>query len=558
MFKNTIYVLFFLLVISKNFFTKLKNVTLYLIQNFFKKNYELNNYLKINFNYWNSKNKVKKTNEKVLITDFVSHPGYTITTSIIGKRVSEIENLETMGFVRNYDIRGSKIIKSFGVNNICYLKYGGFFRRLFFFLKSIMILQRYKNVDEFIKYKDKNISIGLIVYDHILRHSLIGTTNKITFKFYYFLSEALNINKFCKNFFSQNNIHSVIQAEKQFLPSAIIFQNALENNCRVYSKEGGVNCFGVRVCSDISKKFSSKLLHSKDLFGYIFKNYKDQALIEGKNLINRRFSGIASPNDLHEVHLAFKTGNKFSKEDLCKSLNWNLDKPIIGIFASDFVDGNFESSWRLFKDNLSWLRSTLQYIKDIKNVNWLVKAHPVGQRESTKTSTKKEFYSIVGNSENIALFDEKFSSKSLPNCLDLVLTCMGSIGLEYPCFGIPSIIAGESYYGGFGFTHEPKTQEEYLSWLKNISNIKKFELSKDQVEKAIVYFYVCFVLTKVTNPLIPNFDPSRNYDEKKFWTEFCKSIKNYNEKNDNFYKMLEIQIKKNNRHTVDYNQINTK
>ena len=161
---------------------------------------------------------------------------------------------------------------------------------------------------------------------------------------------------------------------------------------------------------------------------------------------------MASSNDLHEAHLAFKSGNKFSKEDLCKHLNWNSNKPIIGIFASDFVDGNFESSWRVFKDNLSWLRGTLKYIKNVKNVNWLVKAHPVGQGQIGKTSTKKEFDTIVGNLEHIALLDNKFNASSLPDCLDIALTCMGSIGLEYPCFGIPSIIGGESYYGGFGFT----------------------------------------------------------------------------------------------------------
>ena len=35
----------------------------------------------------------------------------------------------------------------------------------------------------------------------ILRNTGIGSANKITFKFYYFLSIALNVNQFCKNQF---------------------------------------------------------------------------------------------------------------------------------------------------------------------------------------------------------------------------------------------------------------------------------------------------------------------------------------------------------------------
>ena len=554
MFKIIFYIFIFLLKQFKDSFIIFKDITVNLIKYNSKKNKEFKNYLKVNYNYWKNTNNVNRSNPKVLVTDFVSHPGYTTTTSVIGKYISKIENLETIGFVRNFDIRGPQILKSFGIKNICYLKYGGLFKRLMFFLKSIKILKKYKNVDEFINYEEGNIKIGLLVYDHVLRHTQIGSTNKITFKFYLFLAEALGVNNFCKKFFSNNVIHSVIQAEKQFLPSAIIFQNALIHNCKVYSREGGVNCFSVRVCSDFSKSFSNKSLQSKKLFQYVLNNYKDKAIREGKKLINRRFSGLTSSNDLYGAHLSFKVGKKFSKKDLCESLNWDLNKPIIGIFVSDFIDGNFESSWLLFKDNLSYLRSTLKHIKNIKDVNWIVKEHPIIDEKIGKTTTKKEFEIIVGNCEHIALFNNKFNASSLPNCLNLALSS-GSVGLEYPCFGIPSLICGESYYGGFGFTYEPRTQEEYFSCLKNINDPKRFKLSKDQVEKAIVYFYICFILTKINVPLIPYYNPSRNFDEKKLWSDFTYLIKNYDQNNDSFYKMLERQIKEKNRHKVDYTKL---
>ena len=47
------------------------------------------------------------------------------------------ENLESIGLVRNYDTRGEKIFRSFGINNVHFLKYGGIFRKLIFFFRSI-------------------------------------------------------------------------------------------------------------------------------------------------------------------------------------------------------------------------------------------------------------------------------------------------------------------------------------------------------------------------------------------------------------------------------------
>ena len=164
---------------------------------------------------------------------------------------------------------------------------------------------------------------------------------------------------------------------------------------------------------------------------------------------------------------------------------------------------------------------------------------------------------IVGSCEHIALFDEKFSPSSLLNILNLALSPSGSVGLEYPCFGIPSITGGGAFFGGFGLTNEPRTQREYFACLKNTKNLIKMKLSTDHIEKAIIYYYTCRVLARVNIPLMPSFDTSRNLDEKKFWLDLTQLIKNYDPSNDYFFKMLRKQIEEKNTHTVDHNQINS-
>ena len=194
---------------------KVKDIFLYEINSIFSKNSKFNFYIKENEKFWKNNHPSKKTDKKILITDFVSHEGYTIQTNVIGKYITNIENLEPIGLIRKYDIRGTKIFRSYGIKNIFILNYGSLAKKFLFFIKSIKILRKFENVDQLIKYKEGNINIGLCVYDHILRNTGIGSTNKITFKFYYFLSIALNTNEFCKNFFLENKIALLVQGEKQ-------------------------------------------------------------------------------------------------------------------------------------------------------------------------------------------------------------------------------------------------------------------------------------------------------------------------------------------------------
>ena len=119
-----------------------KNIILFPFRIKLKKNANFLNYLKLNENYWKKFDGKLNPNSKVLIVDFVSRPGYTVTTSIIGKFVSNIENFSLCGFVRSGDMSGPMIIKSFGAKNVFRLKRGSILNRLKFFIMSIYFTKR--------------------------------------------------------------------------------------------------------------------------------------------------------------------------------------------------------------------------------------------------------------------------------------------------------------------------------------------------------------------------------------------------------------------------------
>ena len=96
---------------------------------------------------------------------------------------------------------------------------------------------------------------------------------------------------------------------------------------------------------------------------------------------------------------------------------------------------------------------------------------------------------------------------SLKNAICLAVSYFGTPGLEYPCLGIPSLLACEPYYGGYGFSIEPETQDEYFSYLRNIKKIPKPTI--EQINTAKIFIYVQFILSKIKHPLLPDHSSSK-------------------------------------------------
>jgi len=70
----------------------------------------------------------------------------------------------------------------------------------------------------------------------------------------------------------------------------------------------------------------------------------------------------------------------------------------------------------------------------------------------------------------------------------VLLTVHGTAGLEYACFGIPTILAGTPLYAGFGFTHEPQTVEEYAILVRNAATLAR--LSEHQINTALQVYEI--------------------------------------------------------------------
>jgi len=568
-------ILYFLYCEIKHFFRFFKYYfNLFIYVNFFKylvhkkKDFNIINNiiakqaLKKNYNFWKKFVKQNESNNEILVTSLVSLKAYSIYNCVIGLNISKNYNKNIAGLINEYDFKNEIFMRSFGIEKIYYIPEGNFFSRFKFFLKAIKLTKNIKKIEDLLNLKDENIDIGKVTYDHWIRFTGIGSADSIDSKIVYFLSIALLVQNFSKQLFKSNSFKHVVQSETQFIPSSIVFQNSLINNCNVYSRIGISNKMSVMIYNDIKDKYTQRYCFSKNLFELIYNNYRNKIFDKTNEIIIKRFLDIPEyavdhnieENMDHKFEIQENLNNNYSKSDLCEKFNWDTNKPIVVIFSNDLTDGVFKVNWNLFKDNLTGIQETLSIIKEIKHINWLVKPHPNDIKNNVVTSTEKEVVKLSKLFENIRLFPKNFGNKPLPEIISSAVTMGGSVGYEYPSLGIPAIICTGTFYSGRGFNHEAHTIEEYKKMLKNADKLGP--LSEEQISKAKIFIYIYSVLTKVYSPILPAKKPvKKDYEELSFWKDFETLIENYEIEKDDFYNNFKIQLEKSDRHTINYNLI---
>ena len=520
------------------------------------------NYILKNSQKWKFRREFinKNTNKYVLITNIVNHVGYTMSEVVIGKNLMEMFESDGMALLRKYDLKSKLIFESFGIKKFIFLNDLNFFMRIKYFLKAYSIIKSCKTMDNFLKFSLNNVKMGEAVYDNFLRFTGIGTINHFNYKMYFFLSQALSNYYQIKKNFDKFKFIACVQSERQFIPGSIIYQTSLTNGINVYSRSGPSNTFSVRKYSDTREMWKNRERYSKKLYDEISNSIKEKAVEIGGTNIEKRFKGIPENDVFHDYfeRQNFLKEKKYEKEEkitvtkkeLCNKLGWNQNIPIVAILASDLTDGVFDNTWSLFRDRLTWLRETLIEVKNINSVNWLLKPHPNDEKNKVLTDTISEYNKICSNCKHILPFPDNVSIASIPKFVHVVLTHSGSASYEYPCMGIPVFQASESICSGRGFTIDPGSKKEYFDLLHKIEKINK--LNKDQIDQAKIYSFIYSELTRINVNLIAPYD-NLPMNDKNFYSEATKLLNRYKEEEDLLKKMMKIQEKNNDRHTINYN-----
>jgi len=253
----------------------------------------------------------------------------------------------------------------------------------------------------------------------------------------------------------------------------------------------------------------------------------------------------------HDVKTAFSVNKAtYTREDLIREYGLNKRFPIVVVMAHIFTDAPHAYPDTLYDDYYEWIKKTIINIKMNSNVNFIVKEHP-------SSSLYNEFGILkdllVKLEVDQYLLDDSVNTLSIINECDAVITCGGTIGLEFLYKGKQVVLAAKPPYSGFGLTTEFDVRDEYEYFLRT-DMFSAFVLTKEKniLARKIVY-YDFILLDNYKNNI--EIGGQRYFLGRKFdYDKFYRSIIEYNEMplyQQNIYRVLKKYVESGQGHMIN-------
>ncbi len=292
-----------------------------------------------------------------------------------------------------------------------------------------------------------------------------------------------------ERFLDVHPIHKMLVRDTGYTPNASIYEVALQR---------GVDCVafneGQRRSAWIFKRYTRETRgrHYFSLSSSSWEQVKSRPWREDDNLrLEQEFAGRYRPDSTDDTRHLQEGKFMNTREEVQDQLKLDPNKKTAVIFSHIAWDAAFFYGESLFEDFEDWLFQTVEFVgRNCPHMNWIVKEHPFNvfklQRQKVKVSSERRLLEPLMPLPDHVRFmaaDTSINTRSLFPVVDYVLTVNGTVGMEFPCFGIPAVIAGTGRYDGFGFTLEPDTREEYFDMLRNLHTIPRLNQETQELAR---------------------------------------------------------------------------
>ncbi len=476
---------------------------------------------------------------KCKITAFYN---YTLITSSLNPTILEKFKWHIANIL---NLKTFKIYRSFGAKKI--------FRPFKF--ENYKTQQNLQNLKKKINTKKKllslkidNIKIGDLIYDTYLKRYQKPTIDFKDKKFHELFIDFIHLYFFWKMYLKVNKVKAVIGNHSVY-SFGLILRIAIEKNIPTFVASN-------RFIYRLNKKM--KYMHGQ------FKNYAEEfkkldqkTRLKGINLAKKRlslrFSGVGGA----KVDLITSQNSSFKNINHKRLIKKN-NKIKVLIAPHDFFDAAHIWGNMLFTDFHEWL-VFLGEISKKTDYDWYIKNRPdhPGKFKRYQPHTNEILKNISAKYSKLNILPNNYShNQIISEGIDFVLTCYGSVGMEYAYFKIPVINASyNNPHISYKFNINPRSVKDYKNILLKLDKYKFFKkrINKDEV---IQYYFMRHLfleknwLIKDLNGMLKKvggYDNQWSYHFYNYWlNNFNKnSHKNINSSlikfinsNENYYSIL--------------------
>jgi hypothetical protein len=464
--------------------------------------------------WWNFSKK-----DEYILVEYTNNQFMNFAIVLLAKIVSISLNAKLAIFITpaiSKPDRISRIIyKSFGVRKMFYMYdfikiHGRHVLEEFRSSKSII-----KNVNDLYEFTYKNVCIGDLLYDTVLRSGKPKATvqnidEDLDDQLYAAIGAICFIEYLTENFriscsvFSHPTMHGGIvqrylfQTYKTlgfigFIGSSIRKFNYLHENRNPFP-------------AFVQKKIIDQIINNKKL--------KEKYLILAENYIESKVAGKIKQFDSVSAY-AEKSFVHKNKQIFNKTNNLDVNKPNV-FFSLHVFNDQPNTTNSPFRDYYTWMNESFEILVNNPNVNLIVKEHPSTKFYPTTDFNFSDFkIKMLKEHKNKLCFissNDNFSTASIKYVADFVVTAGGSIALEASCWGIPSLICSSSYFSDIEVVNRAKSKKEYFYLLENIHTLKTPDIEIINRAKLVYYISNGVLWDGTWNNAV--FFPKMSYEEK--------------------------------------------
>lgn len=432
-----------------------------------------------------SENKQKKKKKFFLIEGLLGGmPTHMFRLGIIANAFKDTTGKIPVVILRTHDDAVEKLFGSFGVSKFVYLDDIRLTlqERMDTFLNTIPHIF-FRNINYLLAAEYQGLNIGHLVFDDILHsHRECFTVKRTTWSCILSFYRCIRYIKKYSKIIDKYNVEEVVLTHNEYVDYGALAVAAIVSNKTIIN----INDLELSVSKDLNEIYYLNRLHAA--VKRIITEYENKKELEekGKRYLEERIKGEVGVFDTKNAY-----GNKriYTREELSANFSHNSKKNVF-IYMHVFSDAPHLSQMTMYRDYFEWVTDTINAIKNIENVNWYIKAHPSGYIYGETDIIDKMMKSMKGD---FFWVPNDFSTLSIKDTADVVITCQGTIGIEASSMGVPVVITGLPYYAKFGFTIEPKTREKYYRLLHKLDKIRKLSEEKSRMARIVLGAYSEYV-----------------------------------------------------------------
>ena len=353
---------------------------------------------------------------------------------------------------------------------------------------SKKIFSQIKNKNNVLNIEINKILVGDLLYDTYLKRFVEPTVDIKSHKFYELLKDFVKLFLYWENYLKKNKVKAIIGVHTPY-SYGLILRIGINKKIPVYATSTKFLYF-------LNKKMPYIHGHFKDFarnFKKLNKSYKSKAIAVAKNKLLLRFKGIGGA----KVHLLTSEVSSFKSSKYQNLIKQNKKIKIL-IAPHDFFDAVHIFGKTLFLDFYHWMNHLGKLSKNT-DYDWYIKNRPnySGKFKIYQPYTNRLIKKLVKKFPKINILPNEYSHHQIiKEKIDFVLTCYGSVGIEYPFFGVPVINASvNNPHINYKFNIHPKTIKEYDYTLKNLSKFKKNNKISFSKNKIYEYYFMRNIFT---------------------------------------------------------------